>query len=275
MEFHPSALLRKDTDIDPVQTAVTAARRAGGLLMERFGGSLTVDRSDSFDVKLEVDVLAEEIVLGMIRSSHPEDWILSEEAGAGKRGTSERIWIVDPLDGTVNYYHGLPSFGVSVACYERRPDGTPGIGLLGVVYVPTLDEMFVGVCGEGSQLNGRELAPPAAVLSQSAVTMTLSAREGRRDPTPQLLARLSRAARKVRSFGATAVEIVNVAAGRLAAHVQFATNLWDFAGAAVVLESAGGVLRKREIEEGKWEIVAANRGVLTEVASIMDELSGR
>ncbi|HEY9592921.1 MAG TPA: inositol monophosphatase [Spirochaetia bacterium] len=269
-------VLRRHEVLVVRRTAEEAARSAGAISRSRFGSEHAVDAMLDHDVKLDVDRACETAALDVIRARFPTDAILSEECGY-EMGRGDRVWIVDPLDGTVNFHHGLPLFCASVACYEigdgaergvpRLPDGRAlGEPVAAAVYDPLRDEMFTGTAGRGAFLNQlplTELAPRS--LSEVVIAVSFSAREeslavlGRSIPT------LTLAAQKVRSLGCTALELAQVAAGRLGGFLQIGTNLWDFAGGAAIVRAAGGRFEARPCDHGRWRVTAGAPGVFEEL----------
>ncbi|HET6452581.1 MAG TPA: inositol monophosphatase family protein [Spirochaetia bacterium] len=263
--------------------AAEAATAAGAEVRATLRRQSPAEHVSDHDVKLRLDRACEQTILGMIRAVCPEHAVLSEESGFSP-GTEPFLWIVDPLDGTVNFHHGIPFYCVSVACYaveeaEPRaglrhplPDGRfLGSGLAGVVYDPVRDELFSGTAGRGASLNEAPLRVPAAArLQESLVALSFGAREESIDYIGAALPGFIRMARKVRSFGSTALDMVQVAAGRVGAFVQMGTNLWDFAGAAVILAAAGGIVDVREYEPDRFRIIAAAAGLFDEVRRIAE-----
>ncbi len=260
-------------------TATDAARGAGGIIRRSNSRVLVVDDTPAHDLKLALDRTCEAEILRTIRDAFPDHAILSEEAGYVP-GQAAFLWIVDPLDGTVNFYHGIPFFCTSIACYALGeeaardvncilPDGSVlGDPLVGVVYDPLREELFVGAAGEGASLNQVPLpAPRASRLDQSVVALSFGAREESIACMSRLFPDMVRSARKIRSFGSTALDIVQVAAGRVGAFVQMGTNLWDFAAAAVVAREAGAVVDAREYQPGKWKVIASAAGIYQEINS--------
>ena len=229
------------------KVAVEAANAAGRVMRESFGSLQRVDQAVPHDLKLWLDRACEQEILRVLRSSFPGHAVLSEEKGF-EPGREPFLWVVDPLDGTVNYYHGIPYFCTSIACYavaeetsidpgHRLPDGrTVGAPILGIVYDPLRDEMFTGTAGRGASLNrGPLLTPEVTRLDEAIVVLSFGAREESILYMSRILPAFAREARKVRSFGSTALDMVQVAAGRIGAFVQMGTNLWDFAAAAVII----------------------------------------
>jgi fructose-1,6-bisphosphatase/inositol monophosphatase family enzyme len=221
------------------------------------------------DVKLETDQLCEKAIIAAIREPFPDHAILTEESGE-LPGSGDCTWIVDPLDGTVNFWHGLPFFCVSIACYRNggRANeggghaGLPGAPVAGAVFLPFSQELFVGTPGRGAFLNGR----PIRVSNDerpSDVVVTVSFGK-----TPEMMQRMTRRldvllpqVRKVRCLGAVAAELAYVAAGFLGGLVYEGIKLWDFAAGKILLEEAGGFLEAAETEPGQWRVLAGAPGV--------------
>jgi myo-inositol-1(or 4)-monophosphatase len=272
-------------DLAIYAAAVNAAESAGARLRAELGKTQRVERVSPHDLKLEIDRACEETILRTIFTFFPRHGALSEESGY-KPPVEPFLWIVDPLDGTVNYFHDIPGFCTSVACYEVTrgpgvswghagavvsfPDGNVlGEPIVGVVYDPLARELYVGLRGKGASLNGRPLSmQPLSSLSETIVSLALNNRPWGIDLATRLLPLLLERARKVRSFGSTAMDIARVAAGRLGAFLQMGTNLWDFAAAAAILREAGGAVEAEEFLPGAWRILASNPGVFRELKEL-------
>lgn len=259
------------------RAATEAAQAAGRVMRESFGSLQRVEQAVPHDLKLWLDKACEQEILRILRASFPSHAVLSEEKGF-EPGREPYLWVVDPLDGTVNYYHGIPYFCTSIACYaisdetvidpgHRLPDGrTVGAPILGIVYDPLRDEMFTGTAGRGATLNrGPLLTPEVTRLEEAVVALSFGAREESILYMSRILPAFARDARKVRSFGSTALDMVQVAAGRIGAFVQMGTNLWDFAAAAVIIRAAGAVVDAREYTPGKFRIIASAEGIFEQV----------
>ena len=228
--------------------AVALAARAGGLLMDRYERLEQIDHKSARDVVTEADHLSEALILDAIRERHPGDALLAEETGehrakGGEAPTSGRgrLWIVDPLDGTVNYANGIPFFCVSVALLV---DGRP---VLGVIHDPARLETFSGVAGGTARLDGRPIVPSdKEKLSDFVISLSLSGRA---------VARRGQAVRKAirvpRSMGSAALALAYVANGRFDAFVQQGgLSAWDVAAAGVVVERAGATIT--DMSGGTW-----------------------
>ena len=262
------------------RVAIHAATAAGALIRDCYGQSPKVDQTAAHDLKLRLDRMCEKGILAAICRRFPRHAVLSEEMGYAP-GDEPFLWIADPLDGTVNFFHGIPFFCTCVSCHRIEegesstgaallPDGRViGDALVGVVYQPVEKELFVATSGAGAFLIGAPLRlQPLADLSEAMVSLSFSARDGSLAYMTELIPLMIERAQKVRSFGSTALEIVHVAAGRSGAFIQTSTNLWDFAAAASVLKEAGGDVDTEEYAAGRWRVIASNPGISAEVRKL-------
>jgi fructose-1,6-bisphosphatase/inositol monophosphatase family enzyme len=266
-------------------TAICAARASGHIQKEAFGLEVPVEKNLPHDLKLEVDRLCEKAIMEVIHRSFPTHAILSEETGDYCYG-DDHIWIVDPLDGTVNFFHGVPYFCTSVSCYETPLEKAPrsgpsrGLGrlgkpLVGVVYAAATDELFTGIHGWGATRNDRELTVRhVTALNQAVVSLSFGQCEETMLSMGGVLHALLRATRKVRCLGSTALDIAQVAAGRLGALVQRGVRSWDIAAGRIILEEAGGVLNALESGADRWDIIACAPGILEPLRAIVEERWG-
>ena len=253
-------------------TALAAAWAAGEIQQRLWGTLLHVDQATRNDVKLEADRLCERAIIETIRRDWPDHAILTEEAGA-LGGDGDCRWIIDPLDGTVSFFYGLPYFCTSVACYRRPaacgtaapgcatfPRGLESLGepLVGVVYAPPTDELFVAETGKGATLNGKPIRPSTVTtLEESIIGTGFGARPGAVEHFVQQIGRLSPRVRKVRAMGSAAYDLCNVACGRLTAFYEQRLRSWDIAAAHVILREAGAVFDAIETFEAEWNTIAA------------------
>ena len=238
-----------------LEVALAAARAAGEILRSKFGREQAVRYKGEVDPVTEVDEQAEEKIGGMLRGAFPDYGILAEEGGA-RSGGGEHRWIVDPIDGTVNFAHGLPAFCVSIAL-ERA-----GEVVLGVVHDPMGRETFVGERGAGATLNGRPIRVSETEELIRALVATGFPYD--RDTMPAVLELFGRFAvltQGMRRIGSAALDLCYVAAGRLDAYYERGVKPWDIAAGALILEEAGGKVtdfRGEGLDPGALEIVASN-----------------
>jgi myo-inositol-1(or 4)-monophosphatase len=248
--------------------AVDAARMAGGLLLERVrrGGERQVtSKTTPTDLVSEADIAAQRAIRDLLHERRPEDGFLGEEDGGQEDGSSGLTWVVDPLDGTVNFLFGIPQWCVSVAV--RDGSGT----LAGAVYDPNRDELFTASRDGRARLLGPagavELAGPQGReqtagqgrdLATAMVATGLAYDADVRAAQAKVLARLVPRVRDIRRFGSAALDLTWTAAGRYDAYFERSVKPWDIAAGALVCERAG--LRVLELpvhEDLPWGILVA------------------
>jgi myo-inositol-1(or 4)-monophosphatase len=217
------------------RVAVEAARAAGRLLLDGVAGRRRIRYKGSpTNLVTEMDARAERLILERLGAAFPDDGVLAEEAGA-RGGRSGRRWIVDPLDGTTNYAHGLPIYAVSIALEAE------GRVALGVVYDPPRDELFVGERGGGARLNDAPIAVSTARTLNASLLATGFPYDVRR--TRANLAEFEAftlRARAVRRLGSAVLYLAWVAAGRLDGYWELSVGPWDVAAGMLLVEEAGG-----------------------------------
>ena len=218
--------------------AVEAALQAGAFLRSRFGGHHDVSYKGSpTNLVTEMDRGAETIILDAIQARFPGHAVLAEESGA-RSGTEPHRWIVDPLDGTTNYAHGLPIYCVSIAL---ELDGDLAVGVL---YDPSRDECFVAELGRGATLNGAPLRVSATPTLGESLLGTSYPNDLAAAPRNNLAehADLIQRCRSVRSLGSAALGLAAVAAGRLDGYWEQRLGAWDIAAGALLIREAGGTV---------------------------------
>jgi myo-inositol-1(or 4)-monophosphatase len=255
------------------RVAVDAARAAGRLLRDELSGARRIAyKGTPTNLVTEMDQRAEAEILGRLRATFPDDAILSEESGAAS-GRSGRRWIVDPLDGTTNYAHGLPLFGVSIGLeIERRME-------LGVVYDPGRDELFVAERGRGATLNEAPVhVSTTPSLGESLLTTGFPYNiQHTADTNLPEYAAFSVRARAVRRLGSAILDLAYVACGRFDAFWELQLGAWDVAAGSVLVEEAGGVVTG--IDGGPLDVdaptlVASNGRVHQAVLDVLREVRG-
>ncbi len=217
-----------------LHTAEQAARKAGAFLKARFYEQKQVDEALAHDIKLRLDKETQALIADELLTAYPDTCLLGEE---GNIGNAPLQWVVDPLDGTVNYFYGIPIFCVSIALHA---DGKP---VLGVVYDPMQDECFTALAGGTPTCNGRPLhVSDRRKMSEAVVFIGHGSHDGSGEAGIRRFAHVSGQVRKIRILGSAAIALCYIAAGRFDAYVESRISLWDFAAARVILEAAGGVL---------------------------------
>jgi fructose-1,6-bisphosphatase/inositol monophosphatase family enzyme len=223
-----------------LELAARAARAAGALLLERAGGpaSGVASKSSRTDLVSDTDRDAESLIVGMIARERPGDAIVGEE-GADAPGSGEVRWLVDPLDGTINYLWGIPQWSVSVAALDG---GGP---LVGVVHDPSRGETFSAVRGGGARLGERVLrVGPGAPLEEALIGTGFSYVPARRARQAAALPAILPAVRDLRRFGSAAIDLAWVACGRLDGYFERGLNAWDWAAGRLIVSEAGGVVEE-------------------------------
>jgi len=256
------------------RVAIDAARAAGQLLHNaRAGARQIAYKGAPTNLVTEMDARAEALVLDHLRRAFPADAVLAEESGA-RGGSSGRRWIIDPLDGTTNYAHGVPIYAVSIGL-ERA-----GEVVLGVVFDPNHNELFVAERGGGASLNGEPLAVSrAAILDESllATGFPYAIRETHDTNLPEYAA-FSLRARGVRRMGSAVLYLAYVAAGRLDGYWELRLGPWDAAAGALLVEEAGG--RISNLEGGPLDldapsIVASNGRIHEAMLRVLEDTRRR
>jgi myo-inositol-1(or 4)-monophosphatase len=244
-----------------LDVATEAARTAGALLLERFGRErVLATKSTPTDLVSEADLAAERAIRAILAARVPDDAIMGEE-GADTAGTSGRRWIVDPLDGTVNFLYGYPQWCVSIACD----------GLAGVVYDPVRDELFAATADGPATLDGVPLAPDrAATLDHALVATGFGYDRVRRELQAAVAARVVPRARDIRRGGAAALDLAWCAAGRLDAYYERGVNAWDVAAGELICARAGlRVERLEPVGELPWGSFAAAPAIAGDLLALV------
>jgi myo-inositol-1(or 4)-monophosphatase len=225
---------------DFMETCERAARQAGQLLLS-LQHQVQVREKGPKDLVTEADLAAQDMVRSVVLGSFPDHGFLGEETEAGAQaesaGATPYRWIVDPLDGTVNYVHGLPSFAVSVALEHQ------GRVVAGVVFDPGLDECFRAEAGRGAALNGRPIRPSGCrELREALVAASFSANVARDSIEVARFLEGLQATQSLRRLGSAALNLCYVAAGRLDGYWASSVKAWDVAAGALIVREAGAHL---------------------------------
>src|SRR5438067_13730571 len=237
-----------------LDAAENAARAAGDLLRKNFHRSQHVNVAEAHDIKLAIDVETQELITRLLREQFPEHALYGEEGVVGDQ-SSEHQWVVDPLDGTVNYFYGVPHFCVSIALRFK------GEIIVGVIYDPMRDEMWSGQKGETPRLNGHPFrVSERTELAEAVISVGLSKTGEMIDSNLPLLEEMVHHVRKCRVLGSAALDMAYVACGRFDAYIERGISLWDIAAGWLLVETAGGKvdLRPRKDLKEKYSIVATN-----------------
>jgi myo-inositol-1(or 4)-monophosphatase len=237
-----------------LHTAENAARAAGEMLRENFHRQQRVKTVAAHDIKLEIDVQAQELISRLLVEEFPDHALYGEEGIVGDQ-SSDRQWIVDPLDGTVNYFYGIPHFCISIALRLQKEI------VVGVTYDPIRGEMWTAQRGDNSKLNGAPIhVSDRAELAEAVISIGLAKTGETINTNFPLLQQMIHRVRKCRVFGSAALDLAYVACGRFDAYIETGISLWDIAAGSLLVENAGGTvdLRPRENMKDKYSITASN-----------------
>ena len=245
------------------EAAARTALEAGAFLARHVGraGSVRTKRSP-IDLVTKIDRASERLIRTRLRRAYPRAGFLGEEHGEERADAPER-WIVDPLDGTNNFVHGLPIFGVSIGLERRGPPASGGTLLVGVIYDPMRRELFVATRGGGAFLNGQRIrVSPARRLARSLLSTGFSSKFLTRDqPYLDWFRALQRHSHGVRRIGSSVWCLAAVAAGRLEGFYERDLWPWDMAAGMLLVEEAGGRvtnLNGSPAALGRGQLVASN-----------------
>ncbi len=260
---------------DLLDLARAVALDAGRLLLDRFSAAGPTQavtdsvrsKSSRTDLVTEADRASEQLIIRELIEERPNDAILAEEGGSTS-GTSGLTWVVDPLDGTINFVYGFPVFAVSIAC--RSDSGT----LAGVVHDPSRDETFTATAGGGAFRDGVRLAlGPGPGIDEALIGTGFSYRSERRRSQGRLIAHVLPHVRDVRRAGAAAIDLCWVAAGRLDGFYEAGLAPWDLAAGSLVVTEAGGTVEELQgllpDEPGVPTLVAAAPGLRGPLAELL------
>jgi myo-inositol-1(or 4)-monophosphatase len=223
------------------------ARHAGEILRLGYEKEHQVNYKGVIDLVTEIDHQSEDYLLGEIKHLFPGNQIISEEAGVVSGRASEE-WLVDPLDGTVNYAHGIPIFSVSIAYAQK------GRVALAAVYDPLRDELFMAERGQGAHLNGKPIKVSKATELQRSLLVTGFPYDAWSTPNNNLdyFGHFSKSSQGVRRLGSAALDLCYVAAGRFDGYWELSLSPWDVAAGSLIAAEAGAVVTNLE---GNTEIL--------------------
>jgi myo-inositol-1(or 4)-monophosphatase len=252
------------------QVAVAAAREAGALLRENFGQPLRVSsKQTTIDLVTEMDQAANALVTERLRTAFPDHGLLTEESPA-IAGAEDICWVVDPIDGTTNYAHRYPFFAISIALRRK------GQTVVGVVYDPIADDLFVAQRDQGATLNGRPVrVSKTADLAKSLLAsgFPYDAWTAENDNTTKWRQFLKKA-RSLRCDGSAALDLCYVACGRVDGYWEHGLQPWDVAAGALIISEAGGRVtdyRGQNHFVSRREVVAANPHLHMEMLAMFSD----
>jgi myo-inositol-1(or 4)-monophosphatase len=228
------------------RTAITAARAVGVLMRRHLHGTKHAHTTTQHDIKLDLDVRSQELIAKTLSKTFPQVALLGEEGVVG-RTDAEYRWVVDPIDGTVNFAYGIPHASVSIALQRRAVKSSPAAykdgyeTVVGVVYDPFCDEIWTAIEGQPARLNGKIIhVSQRRKMSEAIVSIGFAKnRESLEAGLPYFL-QLVRRVRKLRMMGSAALALTYVASGRFDAYIERGIRLWDIAAGGYIIQRAGG-----------------------------------
>jgi myo-inositol-1(or 4)-monophosphatase len=259
-------------------SAVQAARAVGASMRKHLHGAKRANAVTQHDIKLELDVQSQKLIEAVLHSAFPDVAVLGEEGIAGQADAAYR-WVVDPIDGTVNFAYGIPHACVSIALQQhtsvrgkskqpaRATNEAPASGadeeyetVVGVVYDPFCDELWTAIRSRPARLNGQIIHVSQRLkLAEAIVSIGFSKSRESLEATLPYFNDLVPRVRKIRMMGAAALGLAYVATGRFDAYIERGIRLWDIAAGGFIIECAGGEFWRRPIEgEHAYRMVASN-----------------
>lgn len=223
-------------------------REAGARIRSSFNETLNIQtKSDPNDLVTNMDKEIEQYFIGKIKETYPNHKILGEEGfGDTFENLEGIVWLIDPIDGTMNFIHQQRNFAISIGIYEN------GIGQIGLVYDVAHNELYHAIKGHGAYLNDKPIPSlKEAKVSEAILALNATWLMENKRIDPHLLIPLAKDARGTRSYGTAALELMFVATGRVDAYISPRLSPWDIAGGAVIVEEAGGIvtnLRGNELD---------------------------
>lgn len=254
------------------EVAVLAARQAGRILLDFSQHTFEIhQKTQSINLVTEADLRSEEAIIGSIRKAFPDHQILSEEQGMQDIPANPIKWIIDPLDGTTNFAHGFPLYNVSIGVEYQ------GTCVIGIVYDPTRDELFVGQQGLGTTLNGHPIHVSATTKLSEALLVTGFAYDVQtaQDNNLKEFGAFTLRARGIRRTGTAAIDLCYIACGRFDGFWELHLNPWDTAAGKVIVEEAGGTLTNYHNEPYSiygQTLIATNSLIHQEMVEVLKEI---
>ncbi len=245
--------------------AVAAAKAAGRLMLQNARSPKRVNVATQHDLKLELDVRCQALIERRLRAAFPDSSVFGEEGSSGAADAPFR-WVVDPIDGTVNFAYGIPHAGVSIAFQERvtppkrtRSRKASYETTVGVVFDPFGRELWTAIRGETARLNGEPTGVSARQkLDEAVVSLGFGKQTAVLRHLLPAFNQLADRVRKLRIMGSAALALTYVASGRFDVFVELGLGWWDIAAGGLIVECAGGEFWQRELADGSYEVIASN-----------------
>jgi myo-inositol-1(or 4)-monophosphatase len=252
-----------------LQTAIKVAKDAGEILIDNFRKITSINLKDKDQLVTNVDLAAEEKIVSVIQHEFPYHSFLTEESGRIDNCSKDYVWIIDPLDGTTNYVHEFPLFGVSIALEHM------GEVILGVVYFPCMNHLYTAEKGKGAFLNGEKITVSSKFKLSKSLILYSSSTNNFREKTLPSLDVLSQHAFKIRMFGSGSYNLCSVALGVADAYIEFNNKPWDNAAGFLIIREAGGTvttLNGNEATLNDGTFLASNGKIHKQLVDLMGKI---
>ncbi|MFH0870006.1 MAG: inositol monophosphatase [archaeon] len=255
------------TMTDPKKVAIRAAKKAGRILLKLSKKKILFEKKGTFDVCAEADLECEKAIIDELRRHFPGHSILSEEKGLETK-PSEYIWIIDPLDGTLNFINGIDEYCVSIALLKGDEI------ILGVILQPTGKKLYVAEKGKGATLNGKSIhVSEKTVLAEMIATTDNFAKESERIQGFEMVRKVAIKARTLRIFGSAALHLAKVAEGKIDFYFKGNFVKWDNAAGMIIVEEAGGRVTDWSGKKASMDsknVIASNKSCHDEIIRIIN-----
>ena len=253
--------------------AVNAAHAAGDIMRRNRLASKKINKATQRDIKLELDVRCQRKIELMLTKAHPEIAVLGEEENVGDI-ESELRWVVDPIDGTVNFTYGIPHACVSIALQQRLAKqnkyGENYETIIGAVYDPFVEELWTAIRGQTAKLNGKRIQVNDGPLKEAMLSIGFAKDKKTMDYMIPYFNKLALKIRKPRMMGSATLALTYVACGRFHGYIESKVNLWDIAAGGLVLECAGGEFWRTPRRKGEhaYVVVATNGRIRKQIERV-------
>lgn len=238
--------------------AVRAALAAGAVMCRNNRLAKQINVQTQHDIKLELDVRCQKLIEKIVLTGFPASAVLGEEGSTGEANLDWR-WVVDPIDGTVNFTYGIPHACVSIALQHRAKKSADFETVIGVVYDPFCDELWTATSHGPALLNGRRIhASRRTELAESIVAIGFAKEAASLRENLPVFNALVRRVRKMRIMGSAALALVYVASGRFDGYIESGINLWDIAAGGLILERAGGEFWRQSLGGERYRMISTN-----------------
>ncbi len=246
--------------------SIETAKKAGKVLMDNFNEAHRASFKAKSDIITEIDIRSEKLILGSIKENFPDHSILSEERGF--TGNDKKyIWIVDPIDGTINYYYGTAPFRVGLCLLEDKKP------IISAIYNPIKDHLYFAEKGKGATLNGKKIRVSDNTKLKNSVVMThLSSKKEGRMRTIRALESIFESSMHMRMFGSGLAAMTYIASGKFDVFFNVQTNPWDILPGALLIEEAGGRItdiKGKKIDYNTTSVLATNGSVHNQMLKLL------